>query len=239
MDLTTRRTTSSADMFDGTEMNDVASTNHKNPNKARSTKSIFSIRSIMDVEDDQNTESTNNNSVGECFFSSSSTDILVGKRHYRVDFRWRGCVMENYQISVNAHFPSLTSSILNHIPRMTWLESSCRRGQRKDKQFLTRLILVEKICQLSENELYYAAELFAIDVPSPDEISPAHVPFRFRNVLNISARCDRSKFIFSTSIRGTWGTKSKGTSNSHFPSSGDIRSNFSPQKKEKYSSPII
>lgn len=64
MDLTTRRATDSSDVFGANEVNHndlgINANNHVgNVNKTvRSSKSIFSIRSIMDVEEDNQSESS-------------------------------------------------------------------------------------------------------------------------------------------------------------------------------------
>lgn len=69
MDLTTRRTTP-----ENTESfpNDTVSNNNSNSangNKGKISKSIFSIRSIMDVDDDhQSPETINHNLQGEFLF---------------------------------------------------------------------------------------------------------------------------------------------------------------------------
>ena len=80
MDLTTRRTAAEgAENFpnDGVNSNSNSNNNNNNnnnnngssANKAKLSKSIFSIRSIMDVDDDhQSTETINHNLQGEFLF---------------------------------------------------------------------------------------------------------------------------------------------------------------------------
>lgn len=72
MDLTTRKTIRNEPL--GADGKRIDTGNRINNGivsctiKARPNKSIFSIRSIMDVDDDYPTDTSNNNHAGECWF---------------------------------------------------------------------------------------------------------------------------------------------------------------------------